>query len=174
MDRGGRSNSERQDPLPAAFLEVYTKHGPKPYAEGEVVPVYNKGIFRNPQDGPMRSGDLVILYFEDESMAVWKSTSASGANAIEQASRRWRGGRRCDSARTRRKILISTQVPTAELGFAPLQTSALQTSVFQQSRVPSQRRQTVVQDQLPVQTAGLEVSGAHAASPVAVALPQAV
>ena len=70
--------------------------------------------------------------------------------------------------------LISTQVPTAELGFAPLQTSALQTSVFQQSRVPSQRRQTVVQDQLPVQTAGLEVSGAHAASPVAVAMPQAV
>ena len=70
--------------------------------------------------------------------------------------------------------MISTQVPTAELGFAPLQTSALQTSVFQQSRVPSQRRQTVVQDQLPVQTAGLEVSGAHAASPVAVAMPQAV
>merc|ERR1711871_1485533 len=62
----------------------------------------------------------------------------------------------------------------ADLGFAPLQTSALQTSVFQQSRVPSQRRQTVVQDQLPVQTAGLEVSGAHAASPVQVAMPQAV
>ena len=92
MDRGGRSDN-RQDPLPAAFLEVYTKHGPKPYKEGEVVPVYNKGIFRNPQDGPMKSGDLVILYFEDESMAVWKSTSVSGA-----------------SARTRRKILISTQV----------------------------------------------------------------
>ena len=33
-------------------------------------------------------------------------------HAIEQASRRWRGGRRCDSARTRRKILISTQRPT--------------------------------------------------------------
>ena len=111
MDRG-RGAGERQDPLPAAFLEVYKKHGPKPYAEGEVVPVYDKGIFRNPQDGPMRSGDLVILYFEDESMAVWKSTSASGANAIEQASRRWRGGRRCDSARTRRKILISTQPGT--------------------------------------------------------------
>ena len=30
--------------------------------------------------------------------------------AIEQASRRWRGGRRDDAARTRRKILISTQV----------------------------------------------------------------
>ena len=68
---------------------------------------------------------------------VWKSTSASGApdnsslshfsamtrpcrlrravtnrhrHAIEQASRRWRGGQRDDSARTRRKILISTQV----------------------------------------------------------------
>ena len=86
MDRGSRGANGRQDPLPAAFLEVYTKHGPKPYKEGEVVPVYNKGIFRNPQDGPMKSGDLVILYFEDESMAVWKSTSASGV----QTSRRWR------------------------------------------------------------------------------------
>ncbi len=45
------------------------------------------------------------------SWPVWKSTSASGArHAIEQASRRWRGGRRGDSARARRKILISTQV----------------------------------------------------------------
>jgi hypothetical protein len=65
---------------------------------------------------------------------VWKSTSESGApdnsspshfsvvarlrraarnrhrHAIEQAARRWRGGRRDDSGRTRRKILISTQV----------------------------------------------------------------
>ena len=32
-------------------------------------------------------------------------------HAIEQASRRWRGGRRDESARTRRKILISTQAP---------------------------------------------------------------
>jgi hypothetical protein len=57
---------------------------------------------------------------------VWKSTSVSGTamrrpswlgravrnrhrHAIEQASRRWRGGRRDDSARTRRNILISTQ-----------------------------------------------------------------
>ena len=75
-------------------------------------------------------------------MAVWKSTSASGApdnsllshfsaivtrlswfgraarnrhrHAIEQASRRWRGGRRGDSARTRRKILIFTQVVARE------------------------------------------------------------
>ena len=31
---------------------------------------------------------------------------------IEQASRRWRGGRRGNSARTRREILISTQVLT--------------------------------------------------------------
>ena len=69
--------------------------------------------------------------------SVWKSTSASGApdnsslshfsattrpcwlrrgvrdphrHAIEQASRRWRGGRRDDSAQRRREILISTQV----------------------------------------------------------------
>ena len=72
---------------------------------------------------------------------MWKSTSVSGApdnsslshfsamtrpswlgravrnrhrHAIEHASRRWRGGRRDDSARTRRKILISTQ-PRADL-----------------------------------------------------------
>ena len=71
--------------------------------------------------------------------SVWKSTSASGApdnsslshflamtrpswfgravrnrhrHAIEQASRRWRGGRRGDSGRTRRKILISAQAGT--------------------------------------------------------------
>ena len=31
-------------------------------------------------------------------------------HAIEQASRRWRGGRRDDSSRTRRELLISTQV----------------------------------------------------------------
>jgi hypothetical protein len=64
-------------------------------------------------------------------VGVWKSTSVSRApdnsslshfsattwprwlrhrHAIEQALRRWRGGRRDDSARTRRKILISTQV----------------------------------------------------------------
>ena len=73
-----------------------------------------------------------------EYRSVWKSTSVSGApnnsplshftamtrprwlrravsnrhrHAIEQASHRWRGGRREDSARTRRTILISTQVP---------------------------------------------------------------
>ena len=33
-------------------------------------------------------------------------------HAVEQASHRWRGGRRADSARTRRKILISTQAAT--------------------------------------------------------------
>ena len=37
-------------------------------------------------------------------------------HAIEQASRRWRGGRRDDSARTRRNILISTQVTGEQAG----------------------------------------------------------
>ena len=37
---------------------------------------------------------------------------AGPVDAIEQASCRWRGGRRDDSARTRRKILISTQAGT--------------------------------------------------------------
>ena len=38
-------------------------------------------------------------------------------HAVEQAPRRWHGGRRDDSARTRRKILISTQVPRPPLDF---------------------------------------------------------
>ena len=37
-------------------------------------------------------------------------------HAIEQASRRWRGGRRDDSGRTRRKNLISTQVLLLAVG----------------------------------------------------------
>ena len=88
------------------------------------------GPWRSPRSPPSRS-----------CFAVWKSTSASGAtilwtlshfltmtrpcwlrravrdphrHAIEQASRRWRGGRRDGSARTRRKILISTQVDPSE------------------------------------------------------------
>ena len=86
--------------------------------------------------GALGGGALTGKY-----QAVWKSTSVSGApdnsslshfsamtrpswlgraarnrhrHAIEQASRRWRGGRRDDSARTRRKILISTQVGAAD------------------------------------------------------------
>ena len=43
---------------------------------------------------------------------VWKSTSASGAVRIEQASCRWRGGR------PRREILISTQVGAAGRWYA--------------------------------------------------------
>ena len=53
-----------------------------------------------------------FLYGVVPSRAVWKSTSASGSYAIEQASRRWRGGRRDDTARTRRKIFISAQNAT--------------------------------------------------------------
>ena len=46
---------------------------------------------------------------------IWLGRAARNRHrhAIEQASRRWRGGRRDDSARTRRKILISTQVVAA-------------------------------------------------------------
>ena len=41
-------------------------------------------------------------------------------HAIEQASRRWRGGRHDDSARTRRKILIFTQVKVEETDLEPI------------------------------------------------------
>ena len=42
-------------------------------------------------------------------------------HAIEQASRRWRGGRRDNSARSRREILISTQVDTWAFQFSELE-----------------------------------------------------
>ena len=90
----------------------------------------------SPVGGYDAASDQVLLLDVARFKSVWKSTSVSGApdnsslshfsamawprwfrraarnrhrHAIEQASRRWRGGRRCDSARTRRKILISTQ-----------------------------------------------------------------
>ena len=43
---------------------------------------------------------------------IGRATRNEHRHAIEQASRRWCGGRRDDSARTRRKILISTQART--------------------------------------------------------------
>ena len=48
--------------------------------------------------------------FRGDGAAVLAPSSVENRHAIEQVSRRWRGGRRGDSARTRRKILISTQV----------------------------------------------------------------
>jgi len=65
-------------------------------------------------------------------------------------------------------------VPTAELGFAPLQTSMLQTSVFQQTRAPSLRRGATGPPQLPVQTMALEVSARTMASPQQVGVQMAV
>ena len=83
------------------------------------------------EEGAWRPPYITSNTAPNQSCPVWKSTSASGApdnsslshfsamtrpswlgravrnehhHAIEQASRRWRGGRRDDSARTRRKI----------------------------------------------------------------------
>ena len=91
------------------------------------------------EEGAWRPPYITSNTAPNQSCPVWKSTSASGApdnsslshfsamarpswlgqaarnehhHAIEQASRRWRGGRRNDSARTRRKILIPTQTVT--------------------------------------------------------------
>ena len=57
-----------------------------------------------------------LLYVGSPHMKVHACVEINQWHAIEQASRRWRGGRRDDSARTRRKILISTQPPTQGLG----------------------------------------------------------
>ena len=56
--------------------------------------------------------DNSSLHFSAMTRPTWLSRAARNRHrhAIEQASRRWRGGRRDDSARTRRKIFISTQV----------------------------------------------------------------
>ena len=53
-----------------------------------------------------------ISHFSAMARPSWLGRAARNEHrhAIEQASRRWRGGGRDDSARTRRKILISTQV----------------------------------------------------------------
>ena len=48
---------------------------------------------------------------------VWKSISVSRRNAIEQAPRRWRGGRRDDSARTSK--FSHRRQPRRRLGEAP-------------------------------------------------------
>ena len=55
-----------------------------------------------------------LSHFSAMTRPCWLRRAARNRHrhAIEQAPRRWRGGRRDDSARTRRKILISTQAPT--------------------------------------------------------------
>ena len=57
-----------------------------------------------------------LSHFSAMTRPTWLGRAARNRHrhAIEQASRRWRGGRRDDSARTRRKILISTQVAAAQ------------------------------------------------------------
>ena len=52
-------------------------------------------------------------FLGDDAADLARAARNRHRHAIEQASRRWRGGRRDDSARTRRKILISTQVDGA-------------------------------------------------------------
>ena len=56
-----------------------------------------------------------LSHFSAMTRPSWLGRAVSNRprHAIEQASRRWRGVRRDDSARTRRKILISTQPCTA-------------------------------------------------------------
>jgi hypothetical protein len=111
--------------------------GDSPLAFGQAVTLFGrrKGSGESVWDIKRKIGQVT-----PRSHTVWKSTSASGAPdnsslshflattrpcwlgravrnlhryAIEQASHRWRGGRRGDSGRTRRKILISTQVAHA-------------------------------------------------------------
>ena len=60
--------------------------------------------------------------------------------AIEQASRRWRGGRRCDSARTRRKILISTQVAAERARDSLAEAAAAVDVLYQQEAARIDRR----------------------------------
>ena len=71
-----------------------------------------------PAAGPARArgarlcGNQPVRRVHDDAAVLARSRVRNRhRHAIEQGSRRWRGGRRDDSARTRRKILISTQVP---------------------------------------------------------------
>ena len=68
-----------------------------------------KGDRRNSGKG---GKDLRGNQFSAMTLPSWLGRAVRNrySHAIEQTSHRWRGGRREDSARTRRKILISTQV----------------------------------------------------------------
>ena len=57
---------------------------------------------------------------DDAAVLARSSCRNRHRHAIEPASRRWRGGRRDDSARTRRKILIFTQVKVEETDLEPI------------------------------------------------------
>ena len=99
----------------AAAAEKRSKEPPKPkkrraFAAGDV--------FRS----RVTAGHMVVDCVEINqcfgctamTLPCWLRRAARNrhCHAIEQASRRWRGGRRGDSGRTRRKILISTQATT--------------------------------------------------------------
>ena len=68
--------------------------------------------------GPEVSG-LVMIRVEIKTLPCWlrRAMRNRHRHAIEQAARRWRGERRGDSARTCRKILISTQALACGLTF---------------------------------------------------------
>ena len=59
-----------------------------------------------------------LSHFSAMTLPCWlrRTVGNRHRHAIEQASHRWRGGRRDDSARARRKILISTQILTRASG----------------------------------------------------------
>ena len=82
-----------------------------------------EGIARMKLDGYCSTGNVVACVEINQCVGCSAMTRPSWfgravrnrhRHAIEQASRRWRGGRRGDSARTRRKILIFTQVVARE------------------------------------------------------------
>ena len=83
--------------------------------------------------------DNSSLHFSAMTRPTWLSRAARNRHrhAIEQASRQWRGGRRGDSARTRRKILISTQVPTTPPSPAPSALPTTSVPTTPPSEVPS-------------------------------------
>ena len=113
----------------SGFVPILCKQIPYTMAKFAVQGKAAENIYNALGSSPDKPPAIGNLGVSLASVAVWKSTSASGApdnsslshfgrravrnrhrHAIEQASRRWRGGRRDDSARPRRKILISTQV----------------------------------------------------------------
>ena len=74
--------------------------------------------YRNTARGVRRGGALRgrVARCVEINQCVGCAVRNQHRHAIEQASRRWRGGQRDDSARTRRKILMSTQVARETAG----------------------------------------------------------
>ena len=91
-----------------AFIDLARREGLRRSSEDECVVAHGGVLCINQPVSRVHNSSL--SHFSARTRPRWLHRAARNRHRhdVEQASRRWRGGRRGDSARTRRKILIST------------------------------------------------------------------